>query len=670
MTENRINAKQVNYHELFGIPEQESQMKKKLVSFMLACMLALQPASASYAEELILDESREESAADSEMEDTDEIADSLSLEGLEIIESAGDADLSQPLETETALQMEEETQSTEVSEDQTETMAGEEVQMSEEDSLAEEASAISLQEVQDTGDLILETVEEAETIETDPDTETVYTEILSASGSCLNASALYKSYSAVSFTGCYGNQLSATAKTLYNAMVKQFYTNRKTADVTVSVNSISQSLASAAAQAAYDAVTYDYPEIFWIDSASVSYTSVGGKVTKITLGTASPYYSGALNDVAAFDAAVDSTVNEIKSLYPVSTDYEKVKAVHDWLCDNITYEESENDNIAHTPAGVFLRSDKKVVCEGYAKAFMILCRKLGVPAILVVGYAGGPHMWNYVQMNDGAWYLVDCTWDDQVTEIIYSYFLVGTQSPSKLRGVSTIAQERVTYSNFSSSSVSQSFAYPVCSTYAFNAENASTASGAQVVFPVDSSVDTQTSSQSVSVQVTSSAAKFNVSSIKLKKKQSTTAVKLTKLSSGESVISWTSSNTSIAKVKGYSNGSCKITAKSKTGTVKITAKLSGGQTRTLTVKVQKSAVACTSISGIPSSLRLKKGATYKLKASISPITCIQKVSYSSSKKSIAKVNSSGKITAKKTGSAVITVKCGKKKVKCKVTVTE
>ena len=47
-----------------------------------------------------------------------------------------------------------------------------------------------------------------------------------------------------------------------------------------------------------------------------------------------------------------------------------------------------------------------------------------------------------------------------------------------------------------------------------------------------------------------------------------------------------------------------------------------------------------------------------------------KVNWSSSKKSVASVSSSGKVTAKKVGTAYIYAKVGKRTLKCKVTVRE
>lgn len=51
------------------------------------------------------------------------------------------------------------------------------------------------------------------------------------------------------------------------------------------------------------------------------------------------------------------------------------------------------------------------VCEAYARAFKVLCDRSGIPCILEDGDAGGPHMWNAVQV-EGNWYATDVTWND------------------------------------------------------------------------------------------------------------------------------------------------------------------------------------------------------------------------------------------------------------------
>ncbi len=50
------------------------------------------------------------------------------------------------------------------------------------------------------------------------------------------------------------------------------------------------------------------------------------------------------------------------------------------------------------------------VCEGYARAMSVLCKKAGVPCVLVEGTLnGGPHLWNMVKLEDGTWYATDAT---------------------------------------------------------------------------------------------------------------------------------------------------------------------------------------------------------------------------------------------------------------------
>ena len=66
------------------------------------------------------------------------------------------------------------------------------------------------------------------------------------------------------------------------------------------------------------------------------------------------------------------------------------------------------------------------------------------------------------------------------------------------------------------------------------------------------------------------------------------------------------------------------------------------------------------------SATLTKGKTLKLKATVTGSS--SKVKWSSSNTKVAKVSSSGKVTAKKAGTATITAKVGKVTAKCKITV--
>ena len=162
--------------------------------------------------------------------------------------------------------------------------------------------------------------------------------------------------------------------------------------------------------------------------------------------------------------------------------------------------------------------------------------------------------------------------------------------------------------------------------------------------------------------------KVTAAKFPLKFRQKTTVLKVSGLAKGDSIVSWKSSNTSIAKVTGRANGTSTITAGKKKGKATITVTLKSGLKKNITVTVQKKAVKTTKISGVAKKLKLKRKQSATLKPVIAPLTSLQKVTYKSSNKKVATVNSKGKITAKKKGTAVITVKSGNKTVKCKVTV--
>ena len=125
-------------------------------------------------------------------------------------------------------------------------------------------------------------------------------------------------------------------------------------------------------------------------------------------------------------------------------DVEKVKAIHDYLVMDVTY---DNDLLEYLYAGkddlkayngfylegVFLNN--KAVCEGISKAFTSLCNIEGIPCVTVSGYQtknpnGAGHAWNKVYVN-GSWYIADATGDGTIIngefEVLnYHFFLTDT----------------------------------------------------------------------------------------------------------------------------------------------------------------------------------------------------------------------------------------------------
>lgn len=162
-------------------------------------------------------------------------------------------------------------------------------------------------------------------------------------------------------------------------------------------------------------------------------------------------------------------------------------------------------------------------------------------------------------------------------------------------------------------------------------------------------------------------ATVNVSTLKLKVKQSTSGLKIAGLAKGDSVKTWKSTNTKIFTVKGSANGTCKVTAK-KAGTAKLQITLASGLKKTVTVKVQKSNVKTTKVSVSSKNVSVKKGKKVTLKPVVTPFTSKQKVTYTSSNKKVATVSAKGVVTGKKKGTAKITIKSGSKSVKVTVRV--
>ena len=118
-----------------------------------------------------------------------------------------------------------------------------------------------------------------------------------------------------------------------------------------------------------------------------------------------------------------------------------------------------------------------------------------------------------------------------------------------------------------------------------------------------------------------------------------------------------------------------MSVKKKAGTVTITAKTADGKTAKVKLKVSKAAVKVTKITITGSkTMSLKKKKTQTLKAAVAPASAAnQKVTWKSSNKKIAVVNSKGKVTAKKAGTVTITAAAkdgSKKKAAIKIKVSK
>lgn len=352
-------------------------------------------------------------------------------------------------------------------------------------------------------------------VQTETEQETEETFTVQETGEVIDPSVVQErdwaqgiaTFSIGEYSGSYGNELEAQAREIYDAMVSYYadqgmtggqeitldnaITFRATVEGSTVIREENYEEAcqkvSYAIQAAIDAFTYDYPEIYWMRGGSYRYSIAFEGVNGVWTGSISEItyepveiYEGASDNMSAFDAAVAEVRASIeKETAGTSDRYTLVKAIHDQVCETAYYHflSSEHDDYmkVHSPEPIFI-GDGGVVCEGYAKAVKILCDQFGIPCVLVSG--GGrddssseysAHMWNYVQMENGRWYLIDATWDDQGSRIYDTYFLAGYES----QGFQiSIGEERSENPDFSDAN-GMLFTYPILSENAYDPGNVS-----------------------------------------------------------------------------------------------------------------------------------------------------------------------------------------------------
>lgn len=557
------------------------------------------------------------------------------------------------------------------------------------------------------------------------------------------------------YTDSYGAQLDGNAKALYDLLVQNYvvdysqyldsvdfpfeFPDTITFEAVVEDGSFQRKGESyvqatddvkTAIQAASDAFSYDYPQAFWFRGSNYGY-----RVSCVRDGSSSTGYRGIFKNftfkpanreisenahtrMGDFMNGVQSAVAELNEQTLGMDMEQKIKRIHDYICQRVTY---RNDNTlwVHSAASLFLDADPAFVCEGYAKSMKIFCYYMGINCACISGTARGTssgtpgaHMWNYVQMDDGNWYLVDATWDDVGTPPSSRYLLVGRATKGQYI---TIGEERVEYTSFSTTSaemVGPVFILPVLAeeSYADNkGKNEPTVTVVPTVTPTAavSAEPTPTASvepvPTVSVKPvpTVSAEPTPTVSVKpipiVSAEQTPTAsvapiptVSVTPIPTATPVPTATPAQTTTTlilrvkqtyksggKIKSVRTTNKKIVKVDKKG--KITGKKAGKATVTITytngsrriyqVKVQKGIVKTIAVSVNKRNIILaKKGKSFQLRVTLTPVTSQQKVTYKSSNSKVAAVNSKGKIVAKKKGTATITVKSGNKKITCKVKV--
>lgn len=166
----------------------------------------------------------------------------------------------------------------------------------------------------------------------------------------------------------------------------------------------------------FQCIYNDHPEIFWVTGYTYTRHTSGDKILYLTF---SGKYIYTKDECDSYKREIDLYVSRFLSGAPsLSSDYDKVKYVYEYIINNTDYVVNAKDN--QTIVSVFVYG--KSVCQGYAKATQYLLEKLGVKSTVVTGTVstGEGHAWNLVNA-DGSYYYVDTTWGDSSYNIPIAY---------------------------------------------------------------------------------------------------------------------------------------------------------------------------------------------------------------------------------------------------------
>lgn len=128
---------------------------------------------------------------------------------------------------------------------------------------------------------------------------------------------------------------------------------------------------------------------------------------------------------------VVNTLSEIQDLadticYGINNDYDKVQAIHNYVCENLSYDHVSAETSANleTISLKHILEQKKTICAGFSNFFSALCCAKGIYCVNIRGTCKNDdildlsidtptnHEWNAVFI-ENHWIFIDCTWDCQ-----------------------------------------------------------------------------------------------------------------------------------------------------------------------------------------------------------------------------------------------------------------
>ena len=244
----------------------------------------------------------------------------------------------------------------------------------------------------------------------------------------------------------YYDQLTPTAQFLYNVFLEhagEMADGKTPVYITFPKETKIKSITLPEYADAISAFSLDHSEIFWLDFSKLHLSLIEQMETDgiVVVGSLLPrddsYLITPLKNADDTSKAQWALENGIKAALAgvdrSKSEYAQLRAIHDWLCKQNTYQDFNGtvDYRMYTALSALDQDASTMpVCEGYSRAFKLLCDALSIPCMLVEGdgvseISTETHMWNIVRLG-GVWYAVDVTWDDALGND--SFFLVGSDS--------------------------------------------------------------------------------------------------------------------------------------------------------------------------------------------------------------------------------------------------
>lgn len=159
------------------------------------------------------------------------------------------------------------------------------------------------------------------------------------------------------------------------------------------------------------------------------------------------------SEINAINLGVDDLLK--KTIKNGMSDYDKIKAVHDYIINNTKYdvERNQGTNTAHNSYIAYgPLYEGLATCNGYTDLMAIVLARLNInnykiattPDRLNDSSSAG-HIWNAVYINN-QWLHLDLTWDDPVSSdgkdyLTHNYFLVTTKAMHQADKTGTAIEE-------------------------------------------------------------------------------------------------------------------------------------------------------------------------------------------------------------------------------------